>query len=390
MPQLITTSTRKDILAHGADLATYAGLKETGKMRYGYPIWICPWCGAHTLMRAKGSSDDKFIFLCGSRDCGQYGDIGNIYAKIHNLDNDTDFVKIFSALAQGLGINPDDKTHKYHKLENRNYIRESHIFEINLLNDVKKWVKQAEDTRFLRRMHDWRGISRATLKAHLCGYEPYFLSPDQIRYFETHGIYDIYQRRWASIARMITPCVDFGEYTRDAGGVYHCQTMALYPDDIPFKYRNLVKYNIGLNRMLNSQLLYTPDRLAKQGNKIAVVESVTDALSVYEVSGHYAIALTGVGMAGLGDPRDRSKHSLLSWLERKPIPDDVELIIALDYDEAGVEASNGLCARLNAMGIRYKQTYFGGVQGDKAYKDANEVLVHDRDWLARAVAAAWK
>ncbi|MCQ2597668.1 MAG: toprim domain-containing protein [Treponema sp.] len=102
---------------------------------------------------------------------------------------------------------------------------------------------------------------------------------------------------------------------------------------------------------------------------VFVVEGEIDALSVIEAGG-IAVAL---GSSGSMKFLEYVKH----FQPKKPF------IISLDNDEAGREGSRKLCAELEKLGIEFAEI---SITGD--CKDANELLVKDREALVQNVRGA--
>ena len=114
-------------------------------------------------------------------------------------------------------------------------------------------------------------------------------------------------------------------------------------------------------RKFGASPIYNYRALTESTKPIFVVEGEIDALSVMEVGGE-AIALGSTSNVA----------SLLRLLETtKPCQ---PLILALDNDKAGKEASVQLDTTLQERGIRHYTVNVSGI-----YKDANESLIKDRE-----------
>lgn len=105
---------------------------------------------------------------------------------------------------------------------------------------------------------------------------------------------------------------------------------------------------------------------------VFVVEGEIDALSIIEV-GYDAIALGGVTMA----------NKLINTLKEKNTKSI--LILAMDNDDAGREATETLEKGFDELGVLYTECNLGG-----KYKDANEILQADRESFINYIKSAIK
>ena len=121
------------------------------------------------------------------------------------------------------------------------------------------------------------------------------------------------------------------------------------------------KSKVGAVQIFNVESLHTAEK------PIFVVEGEIDALSIIDVGGE-AIALGSTS----------NVNKLLEILERKKLTQP--LIISLDNDKAGVEASQRLTDGLQELGVSYHQINIA-----EPYKDANEALNADRESFADKV-----
>ena len=121
------------------------------------------------------------------------------------------------------------------------------------------------------------------------------------------------------------------------------------------------KSKVGAVQIFNVESLHTAEK------PIFVVEGEIDALSIIDVGGE-AIALGSTS----------NVNKLLELLERKKLTQP--LIISLDNDKAGIEASQRLLDGLQKLGVSYHQINIA-----EPYKDANEALNADREAFADKV-----
>ena len=121
------------------------------------------------------------------------------------------------------------------------------------------------------------------------------------------------------------------------------------------------KSKVGAVQIFNIESLHTAEK------PIFVVEGEIDALSVIDVGGE-AIALGSTS----------NVNKLLELLERQKLTQP--LIISLDNDNAGIEASQRLTEGLQELGVSYHLINIA-----EPYKDANEALNADREAFADKV-----
>lgn len=119
-------------------------------------------------------------------------------------------------------------------------------------------------------------------------------------------------------------------------------------------------------------LLFNPDAMRDARTPVFIAESYLDALSIIE-AGAEAVGLGGAGNAGKVGKylRETGTHP------HKP------LIIALDNDAAGDEATGKITKDLDALGIPYTVR---NIAGD--HKDENEALTADPEKFKTEVCAA--
>lgn len=122
-------------------------------------------------------------------------------------------------------------------------------------------------------------------------------------------------------------------------------------------------------KVLGSQHCFMFGNLLENRNRpIFVVEGAIDALSVEEVGG-LAVGLCGTMVLPLASMlRDEFAHT------------DYPLLLALDNDSAGKEATQKLSQYFDSFGLPYKVVDIFG-----EYNDPNDALLADRDAFAKRV-----
>lgn len=247
---------------------------------------------------------------------------------------------------------------KYQLTDNKEIFKKAlEVFEIELTSDspwtkkeptkiIEKEEKQMEQktdyTHYLdechSRIHDtdyWktRGLSEDIIKKYHIGYDPNF---------ESNGF---------KFPALILPTGTMNSYT----------ARNILPDA---KKEN--RY-----RKVGSADCFNLDILGKTDDPIFVVEGIFDALSICEVGGN-AIALGTTG-----------NNSFVDAVKRCPsLP---PIILALDADNAGRDASDKLKNTLSALDVLCVTADIYG-----SHKDANEALLADRDVFQCAVTDAVK
>ena len=149
--------------------------------------------------------------------------------------------------------------------------------------------------------------------------------------------------------RLIIPTSKYSYLARDTRKVLN------------FNQKKYSKVKVGSISIFNIEAL----KIAQK--PIFVVEGEIDALSIIDVGGE-AIALGSTS----------NVNKLLELLERKELTQP--LIISLDNDKAGIEASQRLSDGLQELGVSYHKINIA-----EPYKDANEALNADREAFADKV-----
>lgn len=200
-----------------------------------------------------------------------------------------------------------------------------------------------------------RGISletccNAIAEADNCciGFDPAWVSPTAIKRLRAQG------KTWTPPAtpRIIIPVTESYYIARDIRPA------------IPEDERKYAKMNEGEPVVFNMGALYSG------AEAVFVVEGVFDALSIIE-AGQPAIALNSTS----------NVDKLIKTLEQQPTA--ATLILCLDDDPAGKNATGKLKAGLNRLNISYATADING-----GHKDPNEALTADRAAFEQAIAKA--
>ena len=140
--------------------------------------------------------------------------------------------------------------------------------------------------------------------------------------------------------------------------------------DVPENYR--ASYNQYSKMKVGGSCLFNLEALEQDKKPVFIVEGEIDAMSITEVGGE---------AVGLGSIANAEK--LLKLLQnRKP---KQPLILALDNDNSGQEATDRLAKDLEALGISfYRSNPYG------RSKDANSALLENKDLFGGAIFTAIK
>jgi replicative DNA helicase len=198
--------------------------------------------------------------------------------------------------------------------------------------------KRIQDTDYWKK----RGLSEETVSRFNLGYDPAWRHP------KAEGRLNV-----PASPRLIIPTSQYSYLARDVR------------DGLTEEQQRYSKQKAGHTSIFNVEVLNA------ESGSVFITEAEIDAMSIIEAGGE-AAALGSAAMVN-------------RFLER--IAADKlgpPLIIALDNDPAGEKAADELCKGLDGLGIPFYKP--GNLYG--MYKDANEMLIKDRQGLAEAVAAA--
>lgn len=302
------------------------------------PSYICPICKSGTGKNGTGikqCKNDPYHFTCWSGNCFECKDIIDIIGLKYGLDSYN--TKLRKA-CEIYGID-------YTKLD---YEGTAGTFTsgnkstppISRQSSHHKEPMESDYIKFFRKCHDnidkcdyltHRGISRQIQDFYFVGYQ----------WFRNH---------W----KLIIPTSQFSYYCRDTR-----------PDnEIPEKELAWKKFKKGKVHLFNVKQAYKSDK------PIFIVEGEIDAMSVIEL-GYQAIGLGSTSEIDI----------FVDYLKEHPISQT--LLISLDNDESGANASALLANNLDELGVSYKVVNISG-----SYKDPNEHLVADRIGFIQAVQSA--
>lgn len=283
----------------------------------GKNMYVCPFCGSGNGKNKTGAlslTPDEQNWKCFS--CGKSGDI---YDLVGYEENITDFKKQAERLSEILGVD----------LENTN----SENLELPIR---KKEIKNEDYTSFflqanknLKNTDYYRGISKATLDKYKVGFIEDWKNPKA-------------NDKAPTSPRLIIPTSQYSYLARDTR------------DTIPDYQSDYVKTKVGRLHIFNIDALYNPCNTL-----VYVVEGELDALSILD-NGRPAIALGSVSMI----------NSLIRQLKEKPIY--TTLILALDKDQKGQEATEKLEKELKNLGVDYVK-----YNPSLLYKDPNQAQMNN-------------
>ena len=373
---------RADIRRQWRELLPRMGIDQAPRRVHGEPSYICPLCA-----NGSGTDGDGMTFIPGTDalkcfKCGFAGDVLDLYQQMNGVDHAQAIDDLAGML--GMPIESLDEWTAQKKAERDGYsytqrsagtpsLQATETAQ-NAAQAVKKETaaqgaaaenvdsgaaEAAERAAFIKkaqyRLSDpaaqaylkQRGISFETAQKFRCGYEPAWTSPTAKKRLAEQG------KTWrpAPTPRLIMPIDGDAGYTaRD--------TRQRIPD-AESKYKKMVEGGSGLTGA---------DKLDLQ-QPVFVTEGVFDALSIMEAGGQ-AVALNSTSNA---------RRLLEYFKDNQP----VEVLLALDTDQAGRKCSRDLADSLNKLGIPCQTV---SLCGD--FKDPNDALVSNRDFFLKQVQKA--
>lgn len=291
------------------NLKTY--LESITEKSKGKNMYVCPFCGSGKGKNKTGAlslTEDEQSWKCFA--CGKSGDI---YDLVGYEENITDFRKQAERLSEILDIDIENTDFK----NTEKPIRKKEIEE-----DLTPFFLQANKN--LKNTDYYRGISKATLDKYKVGYIEDWKNPKA-------------PDTAPATPRLIIPTSQYSYLARDTR------------DTIPDYQSDFIKTKVGRLHIFNIDALYNPCNTL-----VYVVEGELDALSILD-NGRPAIALGSVSMI----------NSLIRQLKEKPIY--TTLILALDKDQKGQEATLKLEKELINLGVDYIK-----YNPSLMYKDPNQ------------------
>lgn len=307
--------------------------------------YVCPVCGNGSGKDGTGVKLVKgqtFRYKCFK--CGTSGDVINFYATERNISNAEALLGIFTLYGLGFDMPPSEQikaSKGYPRISAtpQNFVSEEAEFAetLKIADIIAEDIATASENLAKTDYFEKRGISRSTAEKYNCGYLTKWVHPK--RRSETK----VYPSK-----RVIIPT---GKESYVARAV----------DD----NNALPKMKAGETQLFNVEVLETSEQ------NVVVVEGEFDALSVIE-AGNDAIALGSASNVG----------KLIRLLQEKKIRPKKPLILNLDEDEAGKNATFQLSMALKEMRIRFHAINLI-VEG---CKDQNESLIKFREVFLKKVA----
>lgn len=288
--------------------------------------YICPICGSGSGEKGTGITENpksRGHFTCWAG-CFENADIFEIIGKKYGLE---DFNEIFERACEEFGIRLDEEDFSYaSKAQNKKQESQSNASGIE---DYTSFYNMAAKNLSNTDYH--RGISLETLKRFNVGYVAQWRhpkAPDKVPY----------------TPRLIIPVWKGGYLARDTR------------PNLTDEQKKYVKMRVGTMRLFNESAL------RQNESPVFVVEGEIDALSIIDVGGE-AIALCSIA-------------NIKKLIEAVKLnPPKVPLIIMLDGDERGREATQKLTQGLSEINF----SFYRQISIPEPYKDANEFLMNDRE-----------
>lgn len=311
-------------------------LKAAAKKGY-----ICPKCGQGSTKGNGITKDQTGHYKC--FDCGLYADVIELYGIAHGLP---DYNNQLQEAAAYYGITLD----RSGRGENQNQAK-SEQYTHNRIHTNTQPEQPQDFTLFYRSAAahlgetDYpqrRGLSADTCKRYNLGYVPEWKHPKA--------------QNAPSSPRLIIPITRYSYLARD--------TRAEIPPEQEAYKKSKAKSGDRVSWTFNRAALRTSKK------PVFIVEGELDALSLIEV-GAEAVAIGSTAYI----------NNFIQELQEEPPAQP--LIIALDNDRAGIQATKKLAEELNAQNIPFYRYNPAGT-----YKDANERLIADRAGLSAAIEQA--
>lgn len=305
----------------------------------GSNMYICPLCGSGTGSHGTGafSIKDGTSWKCFS--CDRGGDIFDLIGEYEGIEDYSAQLKrageLFGIdLEKPTAYQNQDKTERYTHtdIHTNTYTQQDRAEKVDYTDFFLEANKNIEKTDY------HRGLTLETLNRFKVGYVEEWRHPKAPKAPAT--------------PRLIIPTSKESYLARDTR------------ETVPEEQKAYTKSKVGALHMFNAKALRTASK------PIFIVEGELDALSIIDVGGE-AVGLGSITKVG----------ALLEMLKaNKP---NQPLIIALDNDNRGAQASEKLIAGLKELGISFYRLNPAG-----QYKDASEALERDREALREAVEEA--
>ena len=325
-------------------------LKLDNRTVYGNssnPGYICPICGSGSGNNGTGmTSKDGIHFTCWANNCFDNSDVLDIIGKVHGLTKYNDKLRkaceLYGIDYSELQCDPDykrstPKQYQQHSTPATTVRRKRDQSErTDYLDFFQRCMNHRYETDYLTK----RGISEETQDRFWIGFSFNWRSPTALK----RG------KHPPSSPRIIIPTSRYSYVARDTRPYATTYT----------------KMKEGQSNIFNLKAL------TNLTTPVFVTEGEIDALSIEEL-GYSAIGLGSISNIEL----------LVNHLrEHRP---EQPLLIALDNDVPGWDATDKLERELKELGIKY-YVLINEINGD--HKDVNERLIADRDGLREAVEKA--
>lgn len=312
---------------------------ERDKSGKGY---ICPICHSGSGKNGTGiTTRDNIRFTCWANNCYRSADIIDIIGLQYGLHDYKDKIEKACDLMH-IPIYEEQTTKKTTAANNntnnntQNIMQGTETPQNDIKTDYKAFYTLCKENAVKSQYMQDRGISLETQYKYNIGYCGEWKNPKNDKVTPT--------------PRIIIPTSDYSYAARYVGN----------DENVP----KMIKTG-GVN-IFNLKALYS-------GYKpVFVVEGEIDALSVIEL-GYDAIGLGGTTLW----------KKLVEQLEEKNTKSI--LILSLDNDDAGINATNSLKTALNDLGVLFIEYNIAG-----EYKDPNEALVKDKFGFKNNIEEALK
>lgn len=296
----------------------------------------------------------RYKVHCFSASCNADYDIFDLYAIKNNLTPNSK--EVFDGVYNWLGISTDKPKGNNSFLQEKNTITSLPDEVRDKGTDYRQFFIEAQKNLSDRDCVDYlnkRGISTETAKKYGLGYVSDWQSPKALKE----------NKNPPKTRRVIIPTSDFSYAARD----------------ISEKENNYSKMKEGEINIFNVEAL-------KQEFSCFVTEGEFDALSFLEL-GHNAVSLG-------------SASNTRSFLKKiKELSNNCSLIIVLDADNSGKEATEQLVSGLQELNISFIAPQINQIEIDKEkpvyrsefyqdYKDANDFLVKNKEGLKKQIEKA--
>ena len=278
-------------------------------------FYVCPFCrsGTGTNHTAAFSINrDGQHYKCFA--CGEYGDIFDLISKIENIPINS--AQLFQKAYDLFSVDIDEES---------NFSKPKNEKEKRLTKGKKnysQYLKKCKTNVYKTQYFLERGLSWETVDDYDLGY-------------------DVEKKQ------IIIP---------------YDKSMTYYIGRNTYKDKQKRGYFKPKSEEAGEEPLYNGNALYGDGSYVFVVEGQLDALSLIEIGEKSVIGLNS----------SQNIQKLVNQLKNRPV--DKTLILALDNDEAGHNATKKLVQELEQMNILYLCSEICG-----KYKDPNEALCKERD-----------